>query len=162
MLISEFKHYLRVEVGTLFTTIIFRLLESPNIAVSHKISVLRAIVPLVSTGHILVDVFVNYDCDLEGINLFEGALEILSNVAQMSLVGGNQDDLLITQKDDYHIRYLAIQSIVSVLRSLVYWLASRGRGTPRAEGGPTPAMLEAQRHWKRNVARAVDLFNKKP
>eukprot|EP00759_Apiculatamorpha_spiralis_P035973 PhF_6_TR36365/c0_g1_i1/m.53398/K18442/ARFGEF, BIG; brefeldin A-inhibited guanine nucleotide-exchange protein len=159
VLISEFKQYLRVEIGTLFTTIIFRILESANIAHTHKISVLSAIEPLVSTGHILVDVFVNYDCDVDGVNLFQHLLETLSSVAQTSLVG----QAMITSKEDYHIRFLAIQSIVAVLRSLVHWLTNNGRQcNALAETAPHAELLEKQRHWKRDVARAVDMFNKKP
>ena len=53
---------------------------------AHKAVVMRCLEALCDNGQLLVDVFVNYDCDLEGANLFERLVLALVRIAQ-----GTQD-----------------------------------------------------------------------
>lgn len=39
--------------------------------IAHKTVVLQCVQKMCENGQLLVDLFVNYDCDLEGANLFE-------------------------------------------------------------------------------------------
>ena len=39
--------------------------------IAHKTVVLQCVQQMCENGQLLVDLFVNYDCDLEGANLFE-------------------------------------------------------------------------------------------
>lgn len=39
--------------------------------IAHKTVVLQCVQSMCENGQLLVDLFVNYDCDLEGANLFE-------------------------------------------------------------------------------------------
>lgn len=48
--------------------------------------VIRCIEAICDNGQLLVDIFVNYDCDLEGANLFERLVLAMVRIAQ-----GNQD-----------------------------------------------------------------------
>ena len=59
---------------------------SAPIDVAHKTVVLRCLEAICDNGQLLVDIFVNYDCDLEGANLFERLVNALVRIAQ-----GNQD-----------------------------------------------------------------------
>ena len=43
---------------------------------------MRCLAALCEDGQLLVDVFVNYDCDLEGANLFERLVTALVRIAQ--------------------------------------------------------------------------------
>lgn len=52
----------------------------------HKGVVIRCIEAICDNGQLLVDIFVNYDCDLEGANLFERLMMAMVRIAQ-----GNQD-----------------------------------------------------------------------
>lgn len=45
---------------------------------------MRCIEAVCDNGQLLVDVFVNYDCDLEGANLFERLILALVRIAQGS------------------------------------------------------------------------------
>lgn len=47
---------------------------------------MRCIEAICDQGQLLVDIFVNYDCDLEGANLFERLISALVRIAQ-----GSQD-----------------------------------------------------------------------
>ncbi len=47
---------------------------------------MRCLAALCEDGQLLVDVFVNYDCDLEGANLFERLVTALVRIAQARVV----------------------------------------------------------------------------
>ena len=60
--------------------------SSAPIDTAHKAVVMRCIEAICDHGQLLVDIFVNYDCDLEGANLFERLISALVRIAQ-----GSQD-----------------------------------------------------------------------
>ena len=48
----------------------------------QRLVVLRCLEAQCTDGQLLVDLFVNYDCDLEGANLFERMVAALVRIAQ--------------------------------------------------------------------------------
>ena len=57
---------------------------SSPIDTAHKAVVMRCLEAICDNGQLLVDIFVNYDCDLEGANLFERLILALVRIAQGS------------------------------------------------------------------------------
>jgi len=85
-LVRKFRQTLKAEVNEFFPMILLKALEpvggtmatvntspSANIPFSpaHVTVILRCLKEQCSDGQLLVDLFVNYDCDLEGSNIFE-------------------------------------------------------------------------------------------
>jgi len=71
-LVSRFRAGLKAEIGVFFPMIVLRVLENvahPNF--SQKTIVLRFLEKLSVDPQILVDIFVNYDCDVDSSNIFE-------------------------------------------------------------------------------------------
>lgn len=71
-LVSRFRPGLKAEIGVFFPMIVLRVLENvaqPNY--SQKMIVLRFLEKLCFDSQILVDVFINYDCDVNSSNIFE-------------------------------------------------------------------------------------------
>lgn len=72
-LLSRFRAGLKAEIGVFFPMIVLRVLENvaqPNF--QQKVIVLRFLERLcVVDSQILVDIFVNYDCDVNSSNIFE-------------------------------------------------------------------------------------------
>ncbi|KAG2453172.1 hypothetical protein HYH02_002496 [Chlamydomonas schloesseri] len=99
-LLTRFRASLKAEVGVFFPMILLKPLEGPAgppqgigpgapqpqplnaAAVQHKGAVLRAIKELTRDGQLLLDIFVNFDCDLESSNLFERLINSLVRQAQ--------------------------------------------------------------------------------
>ena len=67
-------------------------------------------------GQLLVDIFVNYDCDLEGANLFERLILALVRTAQAA---PSSADSPATAADEAHLRLLA-SSFTSTLTSCMW------------------------------------------
>ena len=71
-LVSRFRPGLKAEIGVFFPMIVLRILENvsqPNF--QQKIIVLRFLDKLCIDSQILVDIFINYDCDVNSSNIFE-------------------------------------------------------------------------------------------
>ncbi|KAL0382599.1 UNVERIFIED_CONTAM: Brefeldin A-inhibited guanine nucleotide-exchange protein 5 [Sesamum calycinum] len=66
----------------------------------------------------LVDLYVNYDCDLEAPNLFERMVATLSKLAQGTQ---NVDPKSATTSQTGAIKTSSLQGLVNVLKSLVLW-----------------------------------------
>ena len=79
-LVSRFRAGLKAEIGVFFPMIVLRVLENvsqPNF--QQKMTVLRFLDKLCVDSQILVDIFINYDCDVNSSNIFERCAIILFN-----------------------------------------------------------------------------------
>jgi len=71
-LVARFRAGLKAEIGVFFPMIVLRVLENvaqPNF--QQKMIVLRFLEKLCEDSQILVDIFINYDCDVNSSNIFE-------------------------------------------------------------------------------------------
>lgn len=83
-LVSRFRAGLKAEIGVFFPMIVLRVLENvsqPNF--QQKMTVLRFLDKLCVDSQILVDIFINYDCDVNSSNIFERCAIILFNCLQI-------------------------------------------------------------------------------
>ena len=86
-LLKKFRSALKAEIGVFFPTLVLKPLEVLNpkvpLAPYPQRRVLMALVrELCGDAEVLVDVFVNFDCDLDSSNLYERLVNALVRVAQ--------------------------------------------------------------------------------
>ncbi|CAL8462959.1 g2493 [Coccomyxa elongata] len=133
-LLAKFRHALKAEVGVFFPMILLHAIEPPAQSATpgppgqgsagaggeagQRAVALRCLAGACESGQLLVDIFVNYDCDLEGANLFERLVLALVRTAQAA---PSASDAPAAAADEAHLRLLALQCLVSILRSLVEW-----------------------------------------
>lgn len=84
-----------------------------------QLVVLRCIEAKCIDGQLLVDLFVNYDCDLENSNLFERLIMALVRKAQGS--GSSLELSEKSQQQESILRQEALRSLVNILWALVGW-----------------------------------------
>ncbi|KAL2338842.1 hypothetical protein Fmac_013288 [Flemingia macrophylla] len=118
VLLLRFRESLKGEIGIFFPLIVLRPLDSLEIPVNQKLSVLRMLEKVCKDPQMLVDIFVNYDCDLEAPNLFERMVTTLSKIAQGTQ---NTDPNSVVVSQTTTIKGSSLQGLVSVLKSLVDW-----------------------------------------
>jgi hypothetical protein len=85
-LVSRFRAGLKAEIGVFFPMIVLRVLENvahPNF--SQKTIVLRFLEKLCVDPQILVDIFVNYDCDVDSSNIFERQVHVRAVYPSLNL-----------------------------------------------------------------------------
>ncbi|KAG4190196.1 hypothetical protein ERO13_A07G018300v2 [Gossypium hirsutum] len=131
VLLLRFRECLKGEIGVFFPLIVLRSLDGSDFPVNQKTSVLRMLEKVCKDPQMLVDVYVNYDCDLEAPNLFERLVTTLSKMAQGAQ---SADPNSVVANQTTSIKGSALQCLVNVLKSLVDWEKSR-RQSERKRGG---------------------------
>uniref|UniRef100_A0A6N2L832 SEC7 domain-containing protein n=1 Tax=Salix viminalis TaxID=40686 RepID=A0A6N2L832_SALVM len=119
-LVSRFRAGLKAEIGVFFPMIVLRILENvvqPNF--QQKIIVLRFVDKLCVDSQILVDIFINYDCDINSSNIFERMVNGLLKTAQ-GAPPGTATTLLPPQ--EVTMKLEAMKSLVAILKSMGDWM----------------------------------------
>lgn len=86
-LIQNFKIHLKGELEVFVSTIFFRILESENSTFEHKLRVLEVFHDICRDSKDLVELFINYDCDMEAANLFSNIVSAFAKITKVSFIG---------------------------------------------------------------------------
>ena len=105
------------QVAALYPIMALHPLESGDASAAMRVSALRLVRRLASDSQVLVDMFVNYDCDLHAANLYERTVMALAQSAQVA---------------DVLERDAVLTCLFSILRSLQSWHARGENGVDDA------------------------------
>lgn len=119
-LVTRARATWKQEVAALYPIMALHPLQSEEASTAMRVAALRLVRRLASDSQVLVDIFVNYDCDLQAANLYERTVTALSRAAQV---------VDVLERDS------VLTCLFSILRSLQSWHA-RGDGN----GGDTLAL----------------------
>ncbi|KAJ9558540.1 hypothetical protein OSB04_013154 [Centaurea solstitialis] len=110
--------HFQIEIGIFFPLIVLRSLDSSECPLNLKLMVVRMLEKICKDPQMLIDLYVNYDCDLEAPNSFERMVMTLSKIAQ-----GTQDldPNSINPIQTGTLKGSSLQCLVNVLKSLVDW-----------------------------------------
>ena len=85
-LLTRYRGYLKAEIGFFFPMLLLKPLElseaTPLSAYSQRATLVKGFQIICVDAQLMVDLFVNYDCDLDGQNIFERSVSSLVRVAQ--------------------------------------------------------------------------------
>ncbi|KFK35285.1 hypothetical protein AALP_AA5G264900 [Arabis alpina] len=118
-LVARFRAGLKAEIGVFFPMIVLRVVENvaqPNF--QQKMIVLRFLDKLCLDSQILVDIFLNYDCDVNSSNIFERMVNGLLKTAQGA--PGTATTVLPPQEGAMKVE--AMKCLVAILKSMGDWL----------------------------------------
>ncbi|KAK6140598.1 hypothetical protein DH2020_025662 [Rehmannia glutinosa] len=119
-LVSRFRAGLKAEIGVFFPMIVLRVLENvaqPNF--QQKMTVLRFLEKLCVDSQILIDIFLNYDCDVNASNIFERMVNGLLKTAQ-GVPPGVASTLQPPQ--DVTMKLEAMKCLVAILKCMGDWM----------------------------------------
>jgi len=103
-LLDGFKDHLKSEVEVFITTIFLRILESENSTYDHKLRVLEVFHRICFDSSALVEIFINYDCDLDAIDLFRRIVDSFAKIAKVSLLSVLSGRCCVRPFDVGHLR----------------------------------------------------------
>lgn len=81
-LVQNFKEHLKSELEVFISTIFLRILESENSTYDHKYRVVEVFQIICKDPSSQIELFINYDCDLEAINLFSSIVDGFAKIAK--------------------------------------------------------------------------------
>ncbi|KAL6565292.1 hypothetical protein OROGR_002243 [Orobanche gracilis] len=115
----RFRESFKAEIGVFLSVIVLKSLEGSDS--NQKPSVLRMLEKVCKNPQMLVDLYVNYDCDFEAPNLFERMVATLTKIAQGT---SNIDPKYSAALEPGSVKTLSLQVLVNILKSLLIWVKS--------------------------------------
>ncbi|KAL1518342.1 hypothetical protein ABEB36_001979 [Hypothenemus hampei] len=116
-LLSNFKMHLKMQIEVFFKEIFLNILETSNSSFEHKWMVIQALTKICGDAQSVVDIYVNYDCDLTAANLFERLVNDLFKVAQ----GRHSQELGASPNQEKTMKLRGLECLVSILKCMVEW-----------------------------------------
>ncbi|XP_053552297.1 brefeldin A-inhibited guanine nucleotide-exchange protein 2, partial [Bombina bombina] len=116
-LLSNFKTHLKMQVEVFFKEIFLNILETSTSSFEHKWMVIQTLTRICADAQCVVDIYVNYDCDLNAANIFERLVNDLSKIAQ----GRSGHELGMTPLQELSLRKKGLECLVSILKCMVEW-----------------------------------------
>jgi brefeldin A-inhibited guanine nucleotide-exchange protein len=81
-LMDDFKDHLKSELEVFITTIFLKILESENSTYDHKLRVLEVFHRICKDSSAIVEIFINYDCEMQDMDLFRRIVDGFSKIAK--------------------------------------------------------------------------------
>ena len=196
-LLQDFRSQLKSEVGVFFPMIFCHPLDGAGggvvadslpqpVPYSRLVTLLRWIEKVGSDGQLLADLFVNYDCELEGVSVFERTVTGLARIAQG--IFPSDVSSYMTKEQIVSLTFQSLQCLVTISQTLTdsFGYGAESVGTldrdlegPESfllnDGDDVPASspfdgkssaetekVEQQRAYKKEFQQGIKLFNKKP
>ncbi|KAH7862366.1 hypothetical protein Vadar_003794 [Vaccinium darrowii] len=166
-LVSRFRAGLKAEIGVFFPMIVLRVLENvaqPNF--QQKMIVLRFLEKLCFDSQILVDIFLNYDCDVNSSNIFERMVNGLLKTAQ-GVPPGTATTLLPPQEATMKLRSNEVFSselgtLPMVNGSVDEPVETSDSHSEASSEVSDVSTIEQRRAYKLELQEGISLFNRKP
>ncbi|XP_065352555.1 brefeldin A-inhibited guanine nucleotide-exchange protein 1 [Cloeon dipterum] len=175
LLLSKFKQHLKMQIEVFFREIFLNILESSSSSFEHKWKVMQALTRICADAQSVVDIYVNYDCDLAAANIFERLVNDLSKIAQ----GRQALELGAAPNQEKSMRIRGLECLVSILKCMVEWsrdlyvnpisqtnlgqdekpTAKENHVTPSSD---TPQQFEEKKAQKEVWEQGIEMFNAKP
>ena len=155
-LLLTLKADLKNELGVFFTSIFLRILESPNSTFYQKTMVVQLLLTICRDPQTVLDIYVNYDCDLKQADIFAKMLSHLTRIVQagVNAAPGAASQQVMSTEQEGQLRGRATETLVTMLDSLVKWSKAHlrdgdlvwletGEVLPRSQLGKVGAGAEA-------------------
>ncbi|KAI8924147.1 hypothetical protein BC831DRAFT_436660 [Entophlyctis helioformis] len=138
LVIRYYREKLKVEVEVLLSTVYLQILEMGNATFKQKSIVLQGLIKICENPQTLVDLYVNYDCDLVMSSVFEKILNACTKITQgrteapakssasssFAMVGfavGLDSKAELMREQERLLKLDGLCGLVAVIQSLVTW-----------------------------------------
>ncbi|XP_044961916.1 brefeldin A-inhibited guanine nucleotide-exchange protein 1-like [Hordeum vulgare subsp. vulgare] len=119
-LLLRFRSGLKEEIGIFFPMLVLRVLENvlqPSFL--QKMTVLNFLEKICKEPQVIIDIFVNYDCDVDAPNIFERIVNGLLKTA-LGVPDGSTTTLTIAQDQTFRIE--SVKCLATVIKSMGSWM----------------------------------------
>lgn len=125
-LFVHFREHLKFEILVLIEQIFLKVLNSGNSNYHHKYLILRVFDKIAKNTKHLIEIFVNYDCDVESKDILERMIETLSKIAQGKFAKTEHSNM-ITEKEEHSLKIYALKILAAVVTRLNQFLTEEQR-----------------------------------
>ncbi|KAG4205566.1 hypothetical protein ERO13_A04G111200v2 [Gossypium hirsutum] len=119
-LLTKYRSGLKAEIGIFFPMLILRVLENvlqPSFV--QKMTVLNMLEKIAGDSQIIIDIFVNYDCDVDSPNIFE---RIVNGLLKTALGPPPGSTTTLSAVQDITFRHESVKCLVGIIKSMGSWM----------------------------------------
>ncbi|CAH2076667.1 unnamed protein product, partial [Thlaspi arvense] len=119
-LLSKLRSVLKAEIGIFFPMIVLRVLENvlqPSFL--QKMTVLNLLDKMSQDPQLIVDIFVNYDCDVDSSNILE---RIVNGLLKTALGPPTGSSTTLSPAQDSTFRNESVKCLVNVVKAMGNWM----------------------------------------
>ncbi|TRY63979.1 hypothetical protein TCAL_07154 [Tigriopus californicus] len=172
-LLTKYRVHLKPQIEIFFKEICLNILEASSSSFEQKWMVVQGIGNICHDAQIVIDIFVNYDCDLEAANIFERLVDDLSKLAQ----GKQAYEIGATPNQLMQMRIRCLECLCFILKCMVEWckemyvnphLTEKENNLETTESEESelasedPTQLEKVKQRKFVLEYGIKLFSHKP
>jgi len=118
ILIKNFRDNVRGEIGVFIETVMLPILGSGNSTFSHKHRVLKVLYKICTDVWSVLDIFVNFDCNVDERNIFETTLDCLAKIGQGRYLQSEHANVIQPQQE-MELKMLALDTMVTLVGYMV-------------------------------------------
>ncbi|XP_063931545.1 brefeldin A-inhibited guanine nucleotide-exchange protein 2-like isoform X2 [Zophobas morio] len=118
LLLGNFRRFLKPQIEIIFKNVFLLILESPTSSFRHKWLILQALASICGDPQMIVDLHVNYDCDLSMDNIFIRLVGDLGKLAQ----GRQSSELGATPREEKDLKFTGLACLKAILGSMSEWI----------------------------------------
>lgn len=118
-----FREHLKQQISVFLEAVFLKILDSGNSTFNHKYCVLDHFYKLSGTPKFYVELYVNYDCDINEKDLLNRTVISLGKIAQGKYA---KSDHLLTPQQEYLLRSKALEIVTMMTRSLLMFTQDQG------------------------------------
>lgn len=127
VLVYKFKTHLKEEIQVFMKNIFLRVLESENSSFSQKAIVLESLRSLCQDPFLLTQIFLNYDCDIDGMHIYNDIITNLGVVALLSTkepTAGEDKEI----EEELTLGFAAVEVLVIILNTFLKTMGMERKG----------------------------------
>ncbi|CAA21704.3 SEC7 domain-containing protein [Caenorhabditis elegans] len=168
-LLDKFKTHLKASIEVFFNSVILPMLDSNTCAFEQKWIVLNTIGKILANPQSVVDMFVNYDCDMTSPNLFKSIVEVVSKTTRTTI---NENAPPAQKEKERAMRLLGLSCLTDLLQCLVDWwqvcevqkiTSDIDDAEPsEQQHGETFEAFETLKQQKNLMEQGIQIFSEKP
>ncbi|XP_010436181.2 PREDICTED: brefeldin A-inhibited guanine nucleotide-exchange protein 1-like isoform X1 [Camelina sativa] len=119
-LLRKYRSGMKSEVGIFFPMLVLRVLENvlqPSFL--QKMTVLSLLENICHEPNLIIDIFVNFDCDVESPNIFE---RIVNGLLKTALGPPPGSSTTLSPVQDITFRHESVKCLVSIIKAMGTWM----------------------------------------
>jgi len=122
-LFVNFRNMLKTEIGIFIEEIFLKILDSGNSSYQHKFLILQVFNKIAQNPRFILEIFVNYDCDIETRNIFERIIDCLGKISKGKYTK-TEHAIIIQPEEERSLKLMALDTMTTIVKNCHEYMIS--------------------------------------
>lgn len=117
--VYKFKSHLKQDIEVFMSNVFFRVLDSQNSSFKQKALVLESLRSLCKDPVLLTQIFLNYDCEFDAMNLYKDIVHMLTKLGGKATSAPISNVSKRDADQEFELSLAAIECLVTILKAFL-------------------------------------------